>query len=268
MKSLFRFPIQLFWICLLTPLGFGQHPADAAQPDPELEVPAGTDIPIALTTYLNSRSSQVGDSFYAETVYPIWIQQRMVIPRGSVVKGTVTDVERPGRIKGKGRLAIRLDSILLPNGVRRDLNAAFKGIHGPGTEKLDRQTEMVEIDSTVGTDTKTVAGTTATGAVIGAMADHSLKGAGIGAGVGGAAGIAAVFLSRGRDLVLSPGTQFDIELRQPIRFAYGELDFRPADLNNSRRYTPNRPPIQHNRQSRSWLRGFGRWGIPWLPFRR
>src|SRR5512135_3527137 len=79
-----------------------QEPAQPSQPE-EMIVPEGTVIPIVLTAYLNTRSSQVGDTVYADTTYPIWIQQRLVIPRGSAIRGTVTEVARPGRIKGKGR---------------------------------------------------------------------------------------------------------------------------------------------------------------------
>jgi hypothetical protein len=130
------------------------HEPGAREPqnEPELVVPEGTNLPIVLSTFLNSRSTQVGDTFYADTTYPIWIQQRLVIPRGSIVKGTVTKVVRPGKVKGKAQLAIRFDNILLPNGITRDLVAIFQGIHGPGEEKIDRQTETVEMDSSKGAD--------------------------------------------------------------------------------------------------------------------
>ena len=123
-----------------------QEKGKALQAEPELVVPAGTSLPIVLTVFLNSRSSQPGDSFYAETIYPIWVQQRQVMPRGSIIKGTVTQVERPGRVKGRGRIAFRFESVLLPNGVNRDLVAELQGIHGPGVEKIDRRTETVEME--------------------------------------------------------------------------------------------------------------------------
>ncbi len=210
----------------------------AEQPSAEMVVPQGTVVSIAMSAYLNTRSSQVGDPFYADVVYPVWIQQRLVIPKGSTVKGTVTEVVRPGRIRGKGRLALRLDSILLPNGVNRNLIAVFQGIHGPGEEKMDRKTESVEMGGSKGEDAGTVVSNTGEGAIIGAIAGGG-KGAGIGAGAGAAVGLATVLLSRGRDLVVAPGTQFDLQLRQPLKFAYGELDFTNAELNNARS-TPRR----------------------------
>jgi len=228
----------------------GQDHRAAPSADPEIIVPAGTVIPIALSAYLNTRSTQVGDAFYADTLYPLWIQQRLVIPKGSTIKGTVTEIERPGRIRGRGRMALQLETIILPNGVTRELIAAFKSIHGGGTEKFDRTSEKVEGSGTTGADAGRVAGTAAQGAVIGAIVDRGATGAAIGAGIGGAAGLATVLLSRDRDLVLPPGTQFDIEMKQPIRFAYAELQFSPGELDSAGRAPairsrPPRDPYQH-----------------------
>ncbi len=233
-----------------------QETVNPPQPaDPEIMVPTGTVLPIILGSYLNSRSSQVNDTFYADIAYPIYIQQHLVIPKGSTVKGYVTQVVRPGRIKGKGKLAVRIDSIILPNGVNRDLVAAFRGIHGPGNEKIDRKSETMEGEGTKGADTGEIIGTTGQGALIGAISGGG-KGAGIGAGAGAALGLGTVLLTRGRDLVLEPGTQFDLELRQPLRFAYPELDFTNAQINNSSRYQPA-PRPRNDRNQQQPRRGFG-----------
>jgi len=57
--------------------------------------------------------------------------------------------------------------------------------------------------------------TTAEGALIGVIANKG-KGAAIGGAGGAAAGAAAVLLTRGKDLVLEPGTTFEIVLDRPI----------------------------------------------------
>jgi hypothetical protein len=248
------------WICAaqeLTPAGQGTE--KDAQSDPEMIVPVGTTIPIVLTSFLNTKSTQAGDTFYADTVYPIWIQQRLVIPKGSTIRGTVTEVVRPGKVKGKGRMAIRIDDILLPNGVSRNLVAVFRGLHGPGDEKMDRDKETIEAGASKGQDVGIVVGTTATGAIIGGMIDHGAGGA-IGAGAGAAGGLATVLFSRGRDLVLSPGTQFDLQLKQPLKFAYGEIDFTRAELNSAERFLSQRP--RGTQQPPAQNRRLGLPGIP------
>ena len=246
-------------LCLSAPQD--QQPQADRGNDPEVVIPAGTVLPITLTSFLNTRNSQAGDSFYSETIHHVFINQRLVIPRGALVRGTVTEVVRPGKVKGKGRLAVRFDSVELPNGVSRPLVASLRSIHGPGLEKLDRTRESVEMDSTKGADAGAVASTTAQGAVIGAISD-GWTGTGIGAGVGAAAGLVATLFVRGPELVLQPGTGFDLELKQPVRFAYGELDPSAGQPYTPRRYTA--PPARNLRvQPPSYPRGY-RYFAPWL----
>lgn len=229
--------------------GAPQQPSPESPQEFELTVPEGTVIPIVLTVYLNTRSSQVGDMFYADTTYPVWIQQRLVIPKGSTIRGTVTEVVKPGKVKGKGRLAVRFDDILLPNGVKREFIATFRGIHGPGNERIDKKSETVSATpSTKGEDVGTVVSTTGTGAIIGAVIGHG-TGAVIGAGAGAAAGIATMLYTRNRDLVLSPGTQFDLELKKPLKFAYNELAFTDSELNNAQHIVRTAPGNQPRRGS-------------------
>jgi hypothetical protein len=249
MKNL-RVAIVWIWILMLAAgLSWAQIPQEAEQKpaeNPELVVPAGTVLPVSLNTYLSSKNTHVGDVFYADTTYPIWIQQRLIIPRGSIIKGTVTEVSKPGAIKGKGRISVRIDTILLPNGVERPLIADFRGIHGPGSEKIDRKTESVEQGGTsnTGQDLGTVIGTAGQGAMIGTVVSRDAKGAGIGAGAGAAAGLAVALLSRDRNLVLQPGIQLDLELRQPLRFAYGEIMFTRDEIDKAERSAVTRPRQQ------------------------
>jgi hypothetical protein len=211
-----------------------QEPAQESSPPSEIVVPEGTVIPIVLTEYLNTRSSQVGDVFYADTTYPIWVQQRLIIPKGSTIRGTLTEVVRPGKVKGKGRLAVRFDDVLLPNGILRPLVATFRGLHGAGDETLDRKTESVKGASSKGEDVGTIVSTTSTGTIIGALVGHG-SGAAIGAGAGAAAGLAAVLFSRGKDMVINPGTRFDLELLKPLKFAYNETQFSNSQLEDADR---------------------------------
>jgi len=250
--------------------GFGQKGSPGVLPE-GITVPEGTVVPIALSDYLSTRNSQAGDVFYAETVYPIWVQQTLIIPKGSNIRGTVTEVVRPGRIRGKGRLTVRFDDVLLPNGVKVALSAAFRGIHGPGGENVDRRSESVEGSGSAGEDVETIIGTTSSGAVLGTVIGAGRgsmgTGAAVGAGVGAIAGLAQVLFSRGRDLVISPGTRFDLELKQPVKFALNELEFSDSQLDRAERDTRRSPAGGASRQrgfdpqGRRTRQGGGRGGI-------
>lgn len=199
-------------------------------PDATVTVPAETHIPVALENAINSKTAYPGQSIYCRTIFPITVDNRIVIPVGSYVKGEVTQVVKPGRIKGRARLGIRFDSLTLPNGVTEPLRALLSSFGGSGQEGFNRKEGKIEGQSTKGQDVGKVAQTTVTGAEIGSVAgisgDHSLKGLGIGSAAGAAAGAIWVIAGRGKQIYLPPGTSLELQLGAPLQFAEGQLDFR------------------------------------------
>src|ERR1700674_551661 len=71
----------------------------------------GTKIPLGVISSVSTKQSAEGDRVYLETVFPILVNGRIVIPPGSYVTGTLTEVKRPGRVKGRGVLFLRFDSL-------------------------------------------------------------------------------------------------------------------------------------------------------------
>ena len=190
----------------------------------ELTVPAGTKILLALINSLNTKLSAEGDRVYLQTSFPIVIGGHIIIPKGSYVAGTVTEVKRPGKVKGKGEIFLRFDSLTLPNGVTRDFRAR---LGGSDTGDFDRQEGKIRGEGDKGGDARRTAETTAAGAgvgsVAGAAAGHPGMGAGIGAAGGAAAGLASVLLSRGPDLILPKGTSFEMVLDRGLKYNSSEL---------------------------------------------
>src|SRR5438105_12643550 len=185
---------------------------DPAKVQPAVVVPAGTVIPVTLTNRVTTKNAHDGDGIYGKTAFPITINNKIVIPEGSSVRGKITEVRKPGRVKGKGELTITFQTLVLPSGVTLPIYSSLGGVGGAGEKKGET---TVQGDSSKGDDAKTV-GTTATqGALIGVIADRG-KGAVIGGAGGAAAGTAAVLLTRGKDLVLEPGTTIEIVLDRPL----------------------------------------------------
>ncbi len=203
--------------------------AQAPEAPPSYTVATGTHIALGLINSVSTKHSSPGDRIYLETVFPIVINSHIVIPPGSYVTGTVTEVKRPGRVRGRGELYVRFDSITLPNGVTRDFRSRLGGIDARGNEHLDKKEGNIEGDSNVGGDLKTVGEGAATGASIGAIAGSAAGHVGLGAGIGGAAGAAAglagVLLTRGPDAVLAKGSTIEMVLDRPLVFDAGEVNF-------------------------------------------
>ena len=180
---------------------------------PPLVVQAGTAIPVALINSLSTKTAKDGDSVYARVVFPVTVDNEIVIPVNAHVKGKVTDVDRPGRVKGKGELTLSFQSLILPSGITVPLYGSLGSVGAAGTKKGEN---TIEGESTKGEDAGKVATAGAGGAVGGVISGRSAKRAGVGAGVGAAAGAVGVLLSRGKDLVLQPGTTMEIVLDRPL----------------------------------------------------
>ena len=154
-------------------------------------VEPGTKVPLALINSISTKNSARGDRIYLETVFPILVNGRVVIPPGSYVAGTVTEVKRPGRIRGRGELFVRFDSLTLPNGVTRDFRARIGSLDGRASEELDRAEGKVRSEGNKSGDARTVGEATAAGTSVGVIAGHAAGRSGMGAGVGAAAGATA-----------------------------------------------------------------------------
>jgi hypothetical protein len=185
---------------------------DPSKVQPLVIVPAGTVIPVTLTTRINTKNAKDGDGVYGKTAFPITVDNQIVIPEGSHVKGKISEVKRPGRVKGKAELTLSFQTLVLPSGITVPIYTSLRGAGGAGERKGEA---TIEGDSSKGDDAKTIGKAGAEGGLIGVIADRG-KGAAVGGAGGAAVGTAAVLLTRGKDLVLEPGTTIEVVLDRPL----------------------------------------------------
>jgi len=224
-----------FWIAAVglaaLPLCAQEEAAPKSEPAsaPEVTVGSGTKVPLSLINSISTKHSAAGDSVYLETAFPVIVNGRVVIPVGSYVMGTVTQIKKPGRVKGRGELYIRFDSLTLPNGVTRDFRARMGGMDAAATGSLDRGEGKVSSEGNKAGDVRTVAETTSAGASIGgiagSVAGHTGMGLGVGAAAGAAAGLIGVLATRGPDAVLPRGSTVEMVLDRNVSFNDSELNF-------------------------------------------
>jgi hypothetical protein len=234
-----RYGTLLFAFALAAGAALAQEaPESTAAPQavPYIVQP-GTRIPLSMINSVNTKNSAAGDRVYLQTVFPIIANGKIVIPPGSYVEGTVTEVKRPGRVKGRGSLFVRFDSLILPNGVTRDFRSRVGSLDGRGDEKLERSEGKIQSESGKGNDAKTIAITGASGALIGAGLGSEVgsigQGAAIGAGAGVAAGVMMAMLSRGPEATLPKGSTIEMVLDRQLTFTGPEVNFQgsPASAN-------------------------------------
>jgi hypothetical protein len=210
----------------------------------KIELPTGTHIPLVLHNAVSTRSAQPGDPVYFETSFPVMLNGKVVVPAGSWVSGEVTEAKRPGRVKGRAELMVRLNTLILPNAYMISL-AASPGNAGTGGNETTDHEGKIKGDTDKGADVGTVMKTTAAGAGIGGLAAQSAKGAGIGAGVGAAVGLATVLLTRGPEAELPRGTTLDAILDHPILLDADKVQFSSPGQASALPGPPNREPVRN-----------------------
>ena len=197
----------------------------ASKPAPaKLVVPSGTRLPLVLHNAVTTRNARPGDPVYLETLFPVVINDRILIPAGSYVQGEITEAKRPGKVKGTGEIRLRINTMILPNGYTVDFNAIPTNAGTGGNEATDSEGK-IHGDTDKATDVGTVVKTTGVGAGIGAIAGRSAGGAGIGAGAGAAVGLATVLLTRGPELELPRGTTVDVILDRTVYLDASRVNF-------------------------------------------
>jgi hypothetical protein len=203
-----------------------------------ITVPSGTRVGVILENGISTLSAKPGDSVYFRTSFPITMNNKVVVPVGSYLRGEVAEAKRPGHIKGRGELRIRLNTLVLPNGYTVDLNAAPHSTDAGGT-KTDSEGKITGPGGK-GKDAETVATTTIAGAGIGGIAGGG-RGAGIGAGIGGLAGLAAVLLSRGPEAQLPRGSSMDLILERDLPLDADQIHYTNVGTPNTVIVQPDTP---------------------------
>lgn len=210
----------------------------------QVRIPSGTILPLVLHNGISTRSAKIGDPVYFETLFPVMVDGRVAIPAGSYVSGEVTESVRPGRVKGRGELMIKLNTLILPNAYMVNLNASPKDASTGGNEAVDNE-GRIKGDSDKGSDVGTIAKTTASGAGIGGIATRTGTGTVIGAGAGAAAGLIAVLLTRGPEAEMPRGTTVNVSLNRPIFLDAEKDQFTSPGQASTLAGPANREPVRN-----------------------
>src|ERR1700682_6507459 len=126
-------------------------------------------MPLVLHNAVTTRNAHPGDPVYLETLFPIAIKGRILIPAGTYVQGEILEAKRPGKVKGVGEIRMRLTSMILPTGYTVDFNAVPTNAGTGGKASTDSEGK-IKGDASTGHDIGTVVETTGAGAGIGAIA--------------------------------------------------------------------------------------------------
>jgi hypothetical protein len=184
--------------------------------DGRITVPSGTQVPLVLKQAISTKNAKVGDAVYAETAFPITLNDKVVIPAGTYVQGRISGVKRAGRVKGRAELLMHFTTLVYPSGYTALLPGAVENMPGAEKQSVDGEEGKIKQDSDKTKDLGTIAKTAGAGAGIGGLAGQSAKGVGIGGLAGAAAGLGYALLTRGADVQLPVGTSVQMVLQRPL----------------------------------------------------
>lgn len=179
------------------------EPGTTEQVEPRptrIVLPRDTELTLLLEEELASDTSREGDAVTARVERAVSDDGRIVLPGGTLLQGKVTDAQPSGRVKGRARVAVTFDRIVV------------RGV----THELDATPIMAEAAGESGRDAKVVGGAAAAGAILGAITGGK-KGAVRGTVLGGAAGAGAVLLTKGKEVQLPAGSRWTVRLRDSLR---------------------------------------------------
>ncbi|MGE0703016.1 MAG: TrbI/VirB10 family protein [Vicinamibacterales bacterium] len=176
----------------------------AAQPEEspfrELVVPADSVVGLRLESAVTSETAAVEDDIEARVVRDVTSGGEIAIPAGTRALGSVTVVERGGRIREQARLGIRFHTLLLPDGseVPVSTEAIYRLGNAPGRSSAAK-----------------IGGGAVAGAILGGILGGS-KGAAIGASSGAGAGTAIVYAGDRSEAVFGAGLEVTARFLSPV----------------------------------------------------
>jgi hypothetical protein len=181
--------------------------------EPAITVPAGTKVPLRLTSPLGTKTAQPGDAVHAEAAFPVTAGTTVAIPPGTYLDGVIDQVTRRGRHAG---FTVHFTHMVFSNGYTVTLSGAHADARRAGL---------------LPANDAAAAASTGADAMAGGMALQSTTplpqpprpGSDIGLAVGltaasAAVGIAvvAILSHRGTDLYLRAGWRFEMVLADPL----------------------------------------------------
>ncbi len=188
--------LKSFWIVCL--IGLGLAGSSAAQ-----VIPADTVLRLRLTSGLNTDVTRVGDKVSAQVLSP----QAFA---GDFIEGAVRKSKSSGKVKGKSELTFTFQTIY-HQGMAISISSQVTSLwNSKGQLSVDDEGRAMKSKNNLGK----VALLSLLGAGIGAVAGGG-RGAAIGAGAGAAVAIVAIQMgAKGERIVLEPGSEVQIVVRQ------------------------------------------------------
>lgn len=123
---------------LQNPLHFGSEPLTTAIAESIAHpiLPDGSVVEARLLTPLNSATAHWGDPVKAIVTKPLFDGPRLIVPEGSLLKGSILQVRAARGMSRNGRLRPVFHELTLPDGIGRKVEASLAGVEAGKAQGL------------------------------------------------------------------------------------------------------------------------------------
>jgi hypothetical protein len=166
----------------------------------ELVVEANSVMGLQIETPVTTEHAQIEDRVNARVTRDVLVGGKVAVPAGTPAIGSVTLVERGGKVKDRARLGVRFHTLVMADASRLPIH----------TESIFREGEEPSKESVA-----KIGGAAAAGAILGAIIGGG-KGAAIGGAAGAGAGTAATMAGERKPATLQAGSTVTVRLTQPV----------------------------------------------------
>lgn len=101
--------------------------------------PPGSLVRASLLTPLDSATTKRGETVQAVVSRPLFDRDRLILPQGTLLNGSVLQVRPARRLKHNGQLRIAFHELVLPSGSTFRVDTTLAGIEGGQTDSLDSE---------------------------------------------------------------------------------------------------------------------------------
>lgn len=221
---------------------FPQETATATS-DEIVTIPSGQRFIMQLETPMHTSTTRKGDKVEFTTAAEVVIDNQVLIPHKSLVRGTVTKAKRAGVLFGRAEIRLCFDEIKLADGTVLPFKASITRVGFDAVDSKTGEDPKLKGEAGAGGDIKTVASGGAQGAIVGVLSGGA-QGAMYGAAAGAAIAAAGMLFRRGPDLDLPRSTMFEAQFDVPL-----DIPAASVQAQNARPATPSAEAQQSDTQA-------------------
>jgi hypothetical protein len=168
-------------------------------------------LDLKIVTTVGEGLNRVGDEFYAKLSRDYTHNGQLILPKGTIVHGSIVDITGAKRMARDGHMSMKFDYLITPDGREIPIEGAGNTADG----KVKAGAKVVATSAGYALGGGVIGAVTALKygglALVAATNGYSLA---IGAGVGAVGGLAYNLLREGESALLQTGTEMKIKLKE------------------------------------------------------